>query len=68
MISDSVTCEADQFTCHNPGNNTNCIPLNWVCDGEHDCEDKSDEVSCSKISFISSTFKRFFSKTVCKRF
>lgn len=28
------------------GNNGNQIPLEWMCDGEDDCSDASDETSC----------------------
>ncbi|KAB7505772.1 Very low-density lipoprotein receptor [Armadillidium nasatum] len=33
------TCPADWFKC----NNSQCIPLVWVCDGDRDCLDESDE-------------------------
>ncbi|XP_042220954.1 prolow-density lipoprotein receptor-related protein 1-like isoform X2 [Homarus americanus] len=38
------SCSADWFSC----NNTKCIPKVWVCDGEQDCPDNSDEMAeCS---------------------
>ncbi|CAH1121148.1 unnamed protein product [Ceutorhynchus assimilis] len=39
-------CSLRQFTCANK----KCIPIPFVCDGENDCEDNSDEnpAECSK--------------------
>lgn len=32
-------CAARQFQC----DNNRCVPLTWVCEGENDCGDNSDE-------------------------
>ncbi|CAG9132321.1 unnamed protein product [Plutella xylostella] len=32
-------CSIKQFTCANG----KCIPLSWVCEGDNDCGDNSDE-------------------------
>jgi len=35
-------CNSDQFTCGQSAVN-HCVPLNFVCDGNDDCGDASDE-------------------------
>ena len=38
-------CPEEEFNCQS---NKECVPGLWVCDGEADCEDKSDEWFCGK--------------------
>lgn len=33
------TCNSDQFRC----DDGRCIPTSWICDGDNDCGDMSDE-------------------------
>lgn len=37
-------CRADQATCQSG----ECIPRDYICDGERDCSDGSDEFRCGK--------------------
>lgn len=40
-------CNTDEFTCRK--SKGECIPLTWMCDGNPDCSDGSDEKECSKL-------------------
>ena len=43
------TCEATEFTCVSggpSGTGPACIPLQWRCDGQSECGDRSDELDC----------------------
>jgi len=44
----SAACSEDQFKCANTGR---CIPASYMCDGDNDCGDYSDERNCSKRYF-----------------
>jgi len=44
-----VGCGGDQFPCYNSGR---CIPDQWICDGDNDCGDMSDERNCSELCLI----------------
>lgn len=44
--SETKVCSSEDFTCRS--NNGECIPLAWMCDGNKDCTDGSDEASCSE--------------------
>uniref|UniRef100_A0A8C5SJ59 Uncharacterized protein n=1 Tax=Laticauda laticaudata TaxID=8630 RepID=A0A8C5SJ59_LATLA len=36
-------CEVGEFLCHD---HVSCVSQNWLCDGDPDCPDESDESSC----------------------
>lgn len=36
------------FACHSG----QCIKMEWKCDNENDCLDKSDELNCGQFSYL----------------
>lgn len=50
-------CPFEQFKCANG----QCVPKNLVCDGNYDCEDKSDEsVNTCKVRIFCYYFEGLF--------
>ena len=41
-VSGAATCAVDMFSCQ--GSHA-CVPRHWLCDGERDCPNGSDELS-----------------------
>ena len=42
--AEEPSCEPDQHSC--PNQEHPCIPRRWLCDGDRDCQDGSDEDNC----------------------
>jgi hypothetical protein len=76
LISFTATCGPQQFKC----NIGQCIPEEWVCDGQSDCADGSDERKCGKLpsvmqvglgEFMCTTstkkHKKFWEELICLR-
>ncbi|KAL8606483.1 hypothetical protein ACOMHN_037714 [Nucella lapillus] len=53
LVSKLGSCAGIQFSCANG----RCISLAWLCDGEDDCHDKSDELNCTSITCGKTDFK-----------
>lgn len=62
-----MRCTKHKFRC----GDGRCIPKAWLCDKEHDCEDKSDESlqHCGKYIYVSvlmSIYCIYLSVYVCQ--
>ncbi|XP_064097645.1 low-density lipoprotein receptor-related protein 6-like [Macrobrachium nipponense] len=49
------SCQPKEFRCHS--GSVDCIPLKWRCDGQSECEDKSDEWKCGHEMCLPSQFR-----------
>jgi hypothetical protein len=43
QLGDSIICPSDLFRC----DTIQCLPYAFVCNGEYNCQDKTDEMNCS---------------------
>ena len=49
VCSDSETCSAGMVSC-GPNATRPCIRENYLCDGDNDCGDNSDEEDCGQLT------------------
>lgn len=43
VFAEAHQCRSDEFSC----SSGMCIRLSWMCDGDNDCRDWSDEANCT---------------------
>ena len=60
--SKASRCTEDEFKCRN----NECIKKTWVCDGDNDCNDKSDEILalCGKSLVIAAIISLQICQTI----
>ena len=63
IFPDEVNCNKDKFNC--TIGNLQCIPWLWVCDGDEDCTDGSDEADGLCGLLIFNLYKCRFGLFVC---
>ena len=56
------TCPPDQFKCTTNGR---CLPPDYRCDHEFDCEDKSDEVRGALVMRLAAVLERIIIVYMC---
>lgn len=47
LFAEAHQCRSDEFSC----SSGMCIRLSWMCDGDNDCRDWSDEANCTGKHF-----------------
>ena len=47
LFTGNWTCAEGEFQCNS--GYPNCITVNRICDGIHQCSDGSDEITCGKF-------------------
>jgi len=48
LVAATRNCSSMEYACHSG----QCIDINWVCDGDNDCIDSSDETVCRMIALL----------------
>lgn len=61
FISAESSCDEGHFQCLI--NTTQCIPIQWHCDGGYDCHDQTDERDCEQQSNQHCDAEEFFCPT-----